>query len=190
MATNHERESGEDRNPSVEFDKTDLSARGILIFFIVLAVFAVVLNLIVIGLYAGMTKIAEKHDPDLGPLVPKAVTPRAGILTNTANVNIQKFPEPRLQNDDTSDMTRFLAKEAEALTTQPWQDAQGNVHLPIGQAMKAVEIRLPVRAGAAPLPNYPGAGAQYSHPTAPAADAALPQNESAAGEAGNTPAAR
>ena len=55
-------ETATERNPSVEFDKSDLSARGILIFFFVLAVFAVVINLVVLGLYVGMTKIAEKHE--------------------------------------------------------------------------------------------------------------------------------
>lgn len=187
MATNHEHEYSEERNPGVEFDKSDLSARGILIFFFVLAVFAVGLNLIVIGLYAGMTKVAERHDTELSPLAPKTITPRAEIMTNTANVNIHRFPEPRLQNDDTSDMTKFLAKETEALTAQPWKDAQGNVHLPIDQAMKVVATRLPARAGTAALPNYPGAGLRYSYPPEPA-DATSPQKETAQGEAGNPPA--
>jgi hypothetical protein len=183
MATNHEHESADERNPNVEFDKSDLSARGILIFFLVLGVFAVVLNLVVVGMYVGMTKFAVKHEKELSPLVPKTITPRAGILTNTANINIQKFPEPRLQDDDTGDMTRFLLKEAEAQTAQPWQDAQGNVHLPIDQAMKIVATRLPVRAGATGLPNYPGAGLRYSYPIA-AEDTAAQPNE---GEVGNSP---
>lgn len=185
MAINHGYENIDERNPSVEFDKSDLSARGIVIFFFVLAVFAVALNLVVIGLYAGMTKIAEKHDAALGPLVPTAVTPPAGIMTNTANVNIQTFPEPRLQIDDASDMARFLAREAEALTAQPSRDAQGNVHLPIDQAMKAVLARLPVRA-AAPPPNYPGAGLRYSY--AAAEGSASQQTQNPGGEAGNSPA--
>jgi hypothetical protein len=189
MATNHEYDNLDERNPSVEFDTSDLSARGILIFFFVLAVFAIAINLVVIGLYAGMTRIAEKHDPVLGPLVPNTITPRAGILTNTANVNIHDFPEPRLQQDNTADMTRFLAKEAEALTAPPWQDAQGNVHLPIDQAMKVVATRLPARAGATPLPNYPGAGLRYSYPSA-LADTASPQSDNTGGEAGNPPAAK
>lgn len=187
MATNHE--YGDPRNPSVEFDKSDLSARGILIFFFVLAVFAVAINLAVIGMYAGMTKIAEKHDTELSPLAPKTVTPRAGILTNTADINIQKFPEPRLQNDDPGDMAKFLLKETEALTAQPWQDAQGNVHLPIDAAMKMVVTRLPARPGTATLPNYPGAGQQYSDPTAPDV-AASQQNDTAHGELENPPATR
>jgi len=88
-----------------------------------------------------------------------------------------------LQDDDTGDMTRFLLKEAEAQTAQPWQDAQGNVHLPIDQAMKIVATRLPVRAGATGLPNYPGAGLRYSYPIA-AEDTAAQPNE---GEVGNSP---
>lgn len=183
MTINHGHESADERNPSVEFDKSDLSARGILIFLIVLGVFAILLNLAAIGMYVGMTKFADKHEKELNPLASKTVTPRSGILTNTANVNPQKFPEPRLQSDDTGDMTRFLLKETEAQTAPPWQDAQGNVHLPIAQAMKIVESRLPVRPGATALPNYPGAGLQYSYPPEPAETAAQPK----AGEAENSP---
>jgi hypothetical protein len=189
MTINHGHESADERNPrnpSVEFDKSDLSARGILTFLIVLGVLAIVLNLVVVGMYVGMTKFADLHEKELSPLAPQTITPRAGILQNTANINIQKFPEPRLQNDDTSDMTRFLAKEAEAQTAQPWQDAQGNVHLPIDQAMKIVGSRLPVRPGATAVPNYPGAGLQYSYPTAANDATAQPK----AGEVENSPPAK
>src|SRR5476651_302851 len=156
MDTNHGHEGGEPRNPSVGFDKSDLSARGILIFFLVLGVFAVAIHLGVLGMYVGMTRIAEQHDTELSPLAPKAVAPRVGILTNTANVNVQKFPEPRLENDATENMTKFLLQETTALTADPWRDAQGNVHLPIDQAIKVAATRLPVRAGGTVLPNYPG----------------------------------
>jgi hypothetical protein len=189
MATNHGSESGDPRNPSVGFDKSDLSARGILIFFFVLAVFAVAIHLGVLGMYVGMTKIAEKRDPEMSPLAPKAVTPRVGIMTNTANINIQKFPEPRLENDSTANMTNFLLKESEALTAAPWQDAQGNVHLPIDQAIKVVATRLPVRAAAAVLPNYPGAGREYSNESGTADSAAQPE-QAGQGEAENSPAAK
>jgi hypothetical protein len=189
MATNHGHEDSDERNPSVGYDKSDLSARGILIFFLVLAVFAIAIHLGVLGMYIGMTKIAEKHDPETSPLAPKAVTPRSGIMTNTANINIQKFPDPRLQNDDTGDMTRFLLKQTAALTAEPWQDAQGNVHLPIDQAIKVVATRLPVRTGTTALPNYPGAGREYANPSAPA-DAAPQQDQSVHGEVENPPATK
>lgn len=156
MATNNGHDSSEARNPSVGYDKSDLNARGILIFFLVLAIAAVIIHVGILGMWVGMSRIADKHDTELSPLAPKTVTPRAEILQNTANINIQKFPEPRLQDDDTGDMTRYLAKETAALSAQPWQDAQGNVHLPIDQAMKVVATRLPVRTGGTTLPDYPG----------------------------------
>ena len=53
MATNHGHGNGAERNLNVEYDKSDLSAKGILIFLVVLGVFALVINLAVIGLYAG-----------------------------------------------------------------------------------------------------------------------------------------
>jgi len=127
-------------------------------------------------MYIGMTRFAEKHDPEMSPLAPKAVTPRSGIMTNTANVNVQRFPEPRLQSEETADMTKMLLKETAALTAEPWQDPQGNVHLPIDQAIKIAATRLPTRAGSAALPNYPGVGREYSEPST--LDAAAPQNES------------
>lgn len=189
MATNHEHRTGPERNPSVGYDKSDLGSRGILIFFLVLAVFAVAIHLGVLGMYISMTKISDKHDPEMSPLAPKTVTPRAGILTNTANVNIQQFPEPRLARDDTAEMTRLRLKETEALTAAAWTDPQGNVHLPIEEAMKVFGTRLPVREGAAGLPNYPGAGREYSGLRA-VADEGQAQDGPMQGKVGNPAASK
>lgn len=169
MDTEHGTEfiNGEPHNPSVTYDRSDLSARGILIFFLVLAIFGVLVQLAVVGMYAGLTKITEKHDPEGSPLAAKEVTPRSGILTNTANVDVQRFPEPRLQFDDTRDMTNFLQKEATALTA-PQQDTQGIARMPIDQAMKAVLPKLPARAGGVAPPENPGAAREYSYPAEPA----------------------
>lgn len=172
MSTNHGHESGEERNPSVKYDKSDLGARGILIFFLVLLVAAVAVHLGVLGLYVGMTKVADQHAPETSPLAPKTVMPRAEILTNTADVNVEQFPQPRLLTHirgPAGEMSKFLLQETATLTAQPWQDAEGNVHLPIEDAMKMVVPRLPVRAGTTALPNYPGAGQEYSYPMAPVA---------------------
>jgi hypothetical protein len=166
MTTNHGTQSGGERNPSVEFDKSDIGARGILIFFVVLAIFAVAAHVAVLGLYVGMTKIADKHEPETSPLAVKTVAARSGIMTNTANVNIQKFPEPRLLDDDTVELTNLLTRETAALAAPSRQDELGNVHPPIDDAIKSVVSRLPVRAGTTALPNYPGAGREYSYPAA------------------------
>jgi hypothetical protein len=164
MATNHGH--GPNAGHGVEYDKTDLGAKGILIFFIVLGAFAIAMQLGALALYAGMTKFAEKHEAESNPLAPQTYTPRDEILTNTANVNIEQFPQPRLEASSAgaASMNDMLLRESKALTAEPWQDAQGNVHLPIEQAMRAVLPRLAARAGGRPIPDYPGVGRIYSYP--------------------------
>jgi hypothetical protein len=164
MATNHGH--GNNAGHGVEYDKSDLGAKGILIFFLVLGVFAIAMHLGALALYAGMTKFAEQHEAESSPLAPQTYTPRDEILTNTANVNIEQFGQPRLEASSAgaASMTKMLLRESKALTAEPWQDAKGNVHLPIAQAMRAVLPRLVVRAGGRPVPDYPGVGRVYSYP--------------------------
>ena len=166
MAIDHGHGADSGRNPSVAYDRTDLGARGILFFFLGLGVFGILMHVIVLGMYAGMTKFSEKHEAEASPLAPQTYTPRNEILTNTANVNIEQFPQPRLLHHvrGSGEMTKFLLQETAVLTAKPWQDADGNVHLPINEAMNAVLPRLPARAGGAVLPNYPGAARQVSYP--------------------------
>ena len=156
MATDHTHEHG-NTNPSVTYDKSDLSAGGILIFFSVMIVFFVAMSLAALGLWVGLNKVADKHDPEPSPLVKDVVTPRSQVLMNTANVKLQKFPEPRLQHDDAGDMERFQLQQAAELMAEPWQDQQGKVHLPIDRAMQLTLGRLNARQSAA-IENYPGAG--------------------------------
>lgn len=191
MNTNHGHEEVDERNPSVQYDKSDLGARGILIFFLVLLVCTVAVNLGVLGLYAGMTKVADQHAPETSPLAPTTVMPRAEILTNTADINIAQFPQPRLLTHirgPAGEMSKFLLQETATLTAKPWQDTEGNVHLPIEQAMKVAVTRLPVRAGSAAPPNYPGAGMEYSYPNAP--DDGTAASQAVPGTADNSPAGR
>ena len=195
MAIDHEHGMEPDRNPGVEYDRSDLGAKGILIFFLVLAVSAVVIHLVVLGLYAGMTRYADKHQPEISPLARQTYKTRSEILSNTANVNTQQFPQPRLlphvRGSGPGEMSEFLARETAVLTAKPWRDAQGNIHLPIDQAMQTVLARLPVRAGGVEPPNYPGAARDYSYPTAPDAaaieQASMGQAGASTGEAGISP---
>jgi hypothetical protein len=176
MAIDHGHGADGGQNPSVNYDRTDLGARGIIIFFVGLAVFAIIMHVVVLGLYAGMTRFSEKHAAEVSPLAPQTYTPRNEILTNTANVNIEQFPQPRLLHHvrGTGEMTKFLLKQSEVLTAKPWQDADGNVHLPIDLAMKAVLPQLPARAGGVALPNYPGAAREYSYPAIQGESATAP----------------
>src|SRR5271157_1069338 len=146
------------RNPQVDFDRTDLSPRGILLFLIGLLLCGVFIELILWGMFRFMAKSevlfpqAQANPMMSAQKQPPAPNPRS-ILQNAPAVDTAIFPEPRLQVNDVDDMSKSLASEQELLNPpQPFKDANGAIHIPISQAMKLIEERgLPVR------PNAPAA---------------------------------
>jgi len=155
MATNHD-EYDLLKNPAVDYDRTDLSPRGILVFLVGLLVAGIFIELVVWGMFRFLS-----HSPYFakGNPSPMVSTQKAPPLTaegkdfeNTSNVNPEMFPEPQLQTNDVLDMKQLLESEHKILyPDRPFVDKNGTVHLPIDEAMKVIEQRgLPVKpAGAA-----------------------------------------
>jgi hypothetical protein len=140
------------RNPQVDFDRTDLSPRGILLFLLGLLVCGVFVELVLWGMFRFMAKSDVLFPPQLiNPMAnvqpPPQPTSRSIFQNTSATVNLGVFPEPRLQVNDAGDMSRFLASEQTLLNPpQPFKDASGTIHIPISQAMKLIAERgLPVR---------------------------------------------
>lgn len=150
-------------NPGVTFEISDLSARGILGFFIVLAIVAVAVHFVVYGFYQALEGAAAKRDPEASPLAKQVERPQAAVLQNTPSPALEEIPEPHLETNEPLDVRSFREREEATLNGQPWRDPAGAVHLPIEQAMKALARRgLPARTTAAPTTNYPGVGREYS----------------------------
>lgn len=189
MATEHEHDKHGQVNPGVSFEISDLSPRGILGFFLVLALLAVGVHFVVYGFYQALEKAAARRDPEVSPLLPRSgmERPRAAVLQNAPSPAWKQIPEPRLETNEPRNVLAFREREEAALSAPPWQDAQGAVHLPIETAMKVLAQRgLPARAGTAPQTDYPGAGREYSgirelHEMETGAEAA-PQSNAAAPE--------
>ena len=81
-------------------------------------------------------------------MIPNQPTPIAGVLQNAGNLNLNVFPEPRLQTDEPNDMNRFLWQEGRLMDAKPWRDDTGAIHIPIYQAMQLIAQKgLPVRPG-------------------------------------------
>ena len=140
------------RNPQVDFDRTDLSPRGILLFLVGLLVCGAFVELVLWGMFRFMAKSDVLFpQPQTNPMaVTQPAQPQPvsrSIFQNAPAVSLGVFPEPRLQVNDAGDMTKFLASEQELLNPpQPFKDASGTIHIPISQAMKLIEERgLPVR---------------------------------------------
>ena len=148
------------RNPEVDYERADLSARGVLGFLVGLLVCGVFIMLVLWGMFRFLAKSEVLFpQPAANPMmnaqkVPAAPQPRS-ILQNNPAVNISVFPEPRLQANDAADMEKFLSSEQKVLdTNQPFKDASGTIHISISDAMKLIEERgLPVRPNAPPDVN-------------------------------------
>jgi hypothetical protein len=138
------------RNPAVDYDRTDLSPRGILGFLIGLLVAGIFIELVIWGMFRFLSHSPYFAKGNPSPMVnaqkAQPLTAEGKDFENTSNVNPDVFPEPRLQTDDVVDMNQLLQSEHKVLyATQPFVDSNGTVHLPINEAMKLIEERgLPV----------------------------------------------
>lgn len=165
------------RNPEVDYDRTDLSPQGILVFLAGLLVAGIFIELVIWGMFHFLARSPFFAKGNASPMVQ---TQKAGQSTaegkdfeNTRNVNPGVFPEPRLQTNDVVDMNDLLEAEHKVLyTEQPFADKDGTIHIPINDAMKLVEQRgLPVRPA--------GAAVAAAAPTAKPKAAATPADSSA-----------
>lgn len=142
------------RNPAVDYDRTDLSARGVLLFLAGLLVAGIFIELVLWGMFRFLSHSTLFVQGNTSPLVQtqKAMPETNSILQNTSRVNTNVFPEPRLQTNDAYDMQNFLSRENKILyPSQPFEDSTGTVHIPINQAMALiVERGLPVRPSTPP----------------------------------------
>jgi hypothetical protein len=144
------------KNPAVDYDRTDLSPRGILVFLVGLLVAGIFIELVIWGMFRFLSHSPFFARGNPSPMVNAQKVAPAKVegadFENTTNVNPSIFPEPRLQTDDVLDMRNLLNSEHKILyPEQPFLDKSGTVHIPITDAMKLIEERgLPVKpAGAA-----------------------------------------
>jgi hypothetical protein len=145
------------RNPLVDFDRTDLSPRGILLFLIGLLICGAFIELVLWGMFRFMARSDVLFpQPQSNPMAVSRSAPpptvSRSIFQNAPSVDLGVFPEPRLQVNDAGDMSRFLASENELLNPpQPFKDSNGAIHIPVSQAMKIIAERgLPVRPNSPP----------------------------------------
>ncbi len=153
-------------NPAVDYDRTDLSPRGILLFLLGLLVAGIFIELVIWGMFRFLSHSTLFAQGNPSPMASVQKAPPEDVkgvkLQNAPTMNPEAFPEPRLQTNDVVDMNDFLASEHKVLyPEQPFADANGNIHISITDAMKLIEERgLPTRPSAPPgeVTSQSGAG--------------------------------
>ena len=173
MATNRD-EYDLLKNPAVDYDRTDLSPRGILVFLVGLLVAGIFIEVVLWGMFHFLARSPFFAKGNPSPMMhvqkPQPLSAEGKDFENTSNVNPELFPQPRLQTNDVMDMGELLASEHKILyASQPFVDANGTVHLPIQDAMNIiVQKGLPVKpeSGGAVAEKKPAASSTSKAPGA------------------------
>jgi hypothetical protein len=131
-------------NENTGYETQDLSAKGVIYFMVGLALVVVVIYFIVLGMYHFLDTYEKAHQTPMSPMA----TPQADtrIITHT---DTQAFPEPRLEENERTQLRQFVEDQDRKLSTYNWVDKdKGTVQIPIERAMDLiVQHGLPVRPG-------------------------------------------
>lgn len=135
-----------------DYERSDISAAGILYFLAGLAVAGVLVYFIADGIFAYLNKRYETEQPAVNPLVTNAPTDTRRIPPQYGNdyekYLKQGFPAPQLEVDERTELNGERLREENTLSTYDWVDKNaGTIRIPIDRAMDILAQRgLPVRS--------------------------------------------
>jgi hypothetical protein len=145
----------EDGNAHGSFEQQDLSPRTLLYFLSGLGI-AIILSIVLLrGFYMFLDKRERALQPPVSPLVTKVPEDTRHIAPGYPQT---AFPEPRLEDDERTQLNGIRLKEEQTLYSYGWVDQRaGTIHIPIDRAMDLLVQRgLPVRPQASTSNNESG----------------------------------
>lgn len=136
------------------FEKQDLGSRPIYGFLISLVVIGVLLYYILWGVFHFLDAFNRRHEPPVNPMVQAEQDTREPSAPHTLQKIQSEFPEPRLEDNERTELAPFRYQEEQKLNSYGWVDQNAGVaHIPITKAMELIAQRgLPTtpQAGTAP----------------------------------------
>jgi hypothetical protein len=137
-------------NQEAGFEREDLTAKPILLFFFGLTVGCLLVALILKGMYSYLEAYENRHEPTPNPLVQPSTADTREVVPS----DIEKFPQPRLESNERLEINDFRRQEEQTLNSYGWVDRQGGVmHIPIDRAMQLLAQRgLPTRSQTGAVP--------------------------------------
>jgi hypothetical protein len=126
------------------YERSDISARGVLYFLAGLAVFGALAYLAAVGVYSYLDKRSAAEQTPVNPLVTNAPVDTRHIATDYPQGS---FPNPKLEEDERGQLNDIRLKEEQTLSTYDYIDkTAGTIRIPIDRAMDLIAQRgLPVR---------------------------------------------
>ena len=131
--TDHDKHQHED----LGFEREDLGAKPVIGFIVSLVISGVLIYYVIWGIFHFLDAYDIKHQESRTPLIK--------VETNTRDVQtqmIQRFPEPRLEDNERTELNGFRYGEEEQLNSYGWVDKNAGIaHIPIEQAMQLIAQR-------------------------------------------------
>jgi len=146
--TDHHKHHQED----LGFEREDLGGKPVFGFILSLLVSGVLIYYVIWGIFHFLDAFDKKNQQTRNPLVK--------VETNTRDVRaeyIQRFPEPRLEENERTEINDFRYSEEQQLNSYGWVDEKAGVaHIPIDQAMQLIAQRgLPTTPQTGTVPISP-----------------------------------
>ena len=143
----HENDANE-----IGFEREDLGTKPVFGFLISLVITGILVYFLIWGIFHFLDDYDKKHQQNRSPLLQAE--------SNTREVQAQKiqsFPQPRLEEDERTELDGFRYGEEERLHSYGWVDEKAQVtHIPIEQAMEMIVQRgLPITPQAGTVPVSP-----------------------------------
>src|SRR5260370_37734997 len=146
------------------FEREDLGTRPIFGFLVSLVVTGVLVYYVLWGMFHFMDAYDRKHQHTKSPMVQAEQDTREPNSEKTYEKIKQQFPEPRLEDDERTELNDSRYQQDETLSSYGWVDQSGGG----GEMLPLAETELVVENGVAGAPR---AAAAAPTPTARAARA-------------------
>ncbi|MBV9623327.1 MAG: hypothetical protein JOZ14_05035 [Acidobacteria bacterium] len=166
-------------NHGIGFEREDLGSRPIYGFMLSLVVVGVLIYYILWGMFHFLDAYNRTRQTPASPLV----VSEAETRTVTPS-QIREFPEPRLEDNERTELNDFRYREEETLNSYGWVDQNARVaHIPIARAMQLVAERgLPTTPRAGKVPLSPVNLAQAAAAASDTSTAPAPSKQPAKGK--------
>lgn len=131
--------------PHGDYERQDLSPKGILYFLLALVVGTVLCALLLSGVYAWLDHRETEQQSTMSPLITTMPEDTRHIARGYPQAT---FPNPKLEEDERGQLNGIRTDWNETLYSYGWvNEPSGTVRIPIGRAMDLLIQRgLPVRA--------------------------------------------
>lgn len=149
--------SNHQNQPGPGFEPKDLGSRPIYGFLISLVVIGILIYYVLWGVFNGLDAWSRRHERQGSPLVQAEVDTREPDAPRTHEKIQREFPEPRLEDNERTELDPFRYQEEQTLNSYGWVDQNAGVaRIPIERAMELIVQRgLPTTPQAGEVPLSP-----------------------------------